>query len=340
MSGKHLLPLTNADGAILAPCTLMLGSLEFKDTIELGWTIARSIGMRTTETVNMRQSRAPKPGKVRHRIMVNREERYCLRVDMHARTVTFEGPFVFRTLPGASFNLSDYKFDGVIHRTVDPKSTPKPARIGSFIRIMGTLGTWIGYVIDKKGDDFVVKEAKQTKTGNYRLTERGPWIIKPMLITGYDLRFRQISDGALGPVWKKVTRPLRKNPLTEIQLPDPAHPSAKELVEGMNIVEENNHNFAEICKKRSLRAVDADTTHIHVTTPPATIDLTEIQESEEPVPAPVSGPPELEDDPKKRMAEELNLMQAHAKRIRMTLDTLERASAELAAHWCLPVVVN
>jgi hypothetical protein len=53
------------------------------------------------------------------------------------------------------------------------------------------------------------------------------------------------------------------------------------------------------------------------------------------VPRPV---PELEENPRKRVESEVRSMQEHTKRLRMSLDTLEKATFDLAFQWNVPLV--
>jgi hypothetical protein len=231
--------------------------------------------------VLLRMSRAKKPSTVRHRISVNGEDRYSLRVDMIHRIVALEGPFAFQTIPGASSNLCDYEFHTTqrpARYAQKPKTSTKEAAVGSFIQIFygSSSYDWIGEVAEKHGDDYFVYHMKETKPGSkeYRRSPVGPWVVKRKSIARYDVRLRQTAPG----LWVKFVWRKRANPEKKKKNPKIMQPLASPAI------------------------------------------------------------PDLEENPKKRMMGEVKLMQEHAKRIRMTLETLERATTELAAHWSLPLV--
>jgi hypothetical protein len=104
-----LLPVIDKAGVLLVPPVLQIGKLDFETTVSFGWTIAATFRKILTAPVKFRRSRAINPKNVCHRILIDRVEVYTVRVDMRSRTISFGGPFEFRTPPGASDNLCDYK---------------------------------------------------------------------------------------------------------------------------------------------------------------------------------------------------------------------------------------
>lgn len=289
MTSKKLLSLVNAEGEILAPHVLNLGQLGIKETIELAWGMTEVVSWSTEKRIELRPSRAPNPGRVQHRIYVGDAEMYAIQVNMKLRTVTFSGPFLFRTIPGTSHNLCDYAYalnqlptptiSGTIKARSEAKSPERDltlSKVGSFYKFKTVTGKlWIGQLVEEKTDSkFAVrwlKWDKNTETGH--LTS-AVWEVNEELLVGDIIPMTRISMNR----WKTKS-------------PDDENFADRIPVQDVN--------------KRCL--------------PPTSI-------------------PHVKESSKKRMEVEIRQMQSQSKRLKKMVDTLERASAQMAARWNIDII--
>jgi len=435
---SSLLPLMAQDGSIRAPQTLKLGTLTYEDTIRIAWGMNSILKKLSLEKVKFMQSRSPKPQNVRHRILVGGLERYSFHVNMKTGSVSFEGPFVFRTPSGASRFLHDYAFPiatGRVWRSIKPASPVSSSevkaslpewKVGSFLEIQGDRNpNWIARVIDNTETGLGVYHMKETSKGSnlYRQSNRS-WIINRDVVVKELEPLTELEKG----VWIKGTV-LAVEPSLVITNPppetvtsiSPEQPSVTKQIYGVdaNLTPTNTlpewkaGSFLEVQNKKNgpqtigMVAKDSNRLNLEIylmqerrrgpnlyrksqgsytvrpkfvvkkidplqevrkgvwlkttvlqdqtnkpqsITPPEAKDLTTmdlVQQTTVPAPVVTANPPkettsrpipDLEENPRKRVESELRFMQEHTKRLRMSLETLEKATFDLAFQWNVPLV--
>jgi hypothetical protein len=355
MSTSKLLPLADDKGFLLTPYTLKLGELGFKESIELAYSFLEIVRRSTPLTVRLVVSRSPNPQRVHHRILVDDVEVYAIRVDMRSRTVSFEGPLTFKTLPGASDNLCDYMYGRPNQSPLAlPRSTPPPLEpvahaLGSILQVEEPSGrTWYGQLVEQPDAETLGLRHLWHKLKEDAYNLREPvWMVDSSMVIRGNIAMTEIRRGvwAMTPPAKPLTPPassevpLKAGSFVKYKCPD-----------GFSLARLVADKTGDQLLVRKIRLMP--TPGVYSLSPNTrTIDASLVVEDhvrmkevgpgrwkvvthglvETPSLRPVGTP--RKSVPKKRMETEIQQMQSQAKRLRCMVETLERETVQIANRW-------